>query len=199
MTSPSLAQVARQLEPYALRLREELHRIPELRFEEEKTLAVVRRELEARVAAAPSSAGRVEVRELGGGLVVDVTVDPAQERWLFRADVDGIPVPEETGLPYASVHPGRMHACGHDAHTAMLLGAFAALVGDVRPVRNFRFVWQRAEENPVTESGGSPTPSTSPPSASARARAPTDRCSCTTTCSASRTGSCRSSFAATPT
>jgi hippurate hydrolase len=154
MTSRSLAQVARQLEPYALRLREELHRIPELRFEEEKTLAVVRRELEARVGAAPPGVGRVEIRELGGGLVVDVTVDPAQERWLFRADVDGLPVPEETGLPYASIHPGRMHACGHDAHTAMLLGAFAALVGDVRPVRNLRFVWQRAEENPVTESGG---------------------------------------------
>ena len=81
-------------------------------------------------------------------------VDPAQERWLFRADVDGLPVPEETGLPYASIHPGRMHTCGHDAHTAMLLGTFAALVGDVRPARNLRFVWQRAEENPVTESGG---------------------------------------------
>ena len=59
MTFPSLAQVVRQLEPYALRLREELHRIPELRFEEERTLAVVRRELEARVAAAPPPARAV--------------------------------------------------------------------------------------------------------------------------------------------
>ncbi len=39
----------------------------------------------------------------------------------FRADLDALPVPEATGLPYASVHPGRMHACGHDAHTAMIL------------------------------------------------------------------------------
>src|SRR5262249_13779282 len=141
-----LADLARETEPYVLRLREELHRIPELRFEEEQTLAVVRREVEARAAASPRRS-KIETREYRGGLVVDVTVDESAERWLLRADVDGLPVPEQTGLPYASIHPGRMHACGHDAHTAMLLGAFSLLVGPAAPARNLRFVWQRAEEN----------------------------------------------------
>ena len=148
-----LSELAREAEPYVRRLREELHRIPELRFEEEQTLAVVRREVEARAAASRRDSA-IELREYAGGLVVDLTVDPGAERWLLRADVDGLPVPEQTGLPYASIHPGRMHACGHDAHTAMLLGAFSLLVGPARPTRNLRFVWQRAEENPVTESGG---------------------------------------------
>ena len=148
-----LAELARETEPYVLKLREELHRIPELRFEEEQTLAVVRREIEARTATSPRRS-KIEIREHRGGLAVDVTVDAAAERWLLRADVDGLPVPEQTGLPYASIHPGHMHACGHDAHTAMLLGAFSLLVGPTTPARNLRFVWQRAEENPVTESGG---------------------------------------------
>ena len=148
-----LSELARESEPYVLRLREELHRIPELRFEEEQTLAVVRREVEARAAASPRSS-KIEIREYRGGLVVDVTVDEGAERWLLRADVDGLPVPEQTDLAYASINSGRMHACGHDAHTAMLLGAFSLLVGPATPSRNLRFVWQRAEENPVTESGG---------------------------------------------
>jgi amidohydrolase len=148
-----LLELAREAEPYVLKLREELHRIPELRFEEERTLAVVHREVEDRRAAS-SRLQNVEIREYQGGLVVDVTMHPAAERWLLRADIDGLPVPEQTGLPYSSTHPGRMHACGHDAHTAMLLGAFSLLVGPATPTRNLRFVWQRAEENPVTESGG---------------------------------------------
>jgi len=149
-----LSELARETEPYVVKLREQLHRIPELRFEEERTLAVVRHEIEARTAASRRTPRDIEIREYKGGLVVDVTVDPAAERWLFRADVDGLPIPEQTGLPYTSIHPGRMHACGHDAHTAMLLGAFSLLVGPVTPTRNLRFVWQRAEENPLTESGG---------------------------------------------
>ena len=95
---PELSELARETEPYVLKLREELHRIPELRFEEEQTLAVVRREVEARAAASPRSS-TIEIREYRGGLVVDVTVDAAAERWLLRADVDGLPVPEQTGLP----------------------------------------------------------------------------------------------------
>jgi hippurate hydrolase len=153
MTTPML-ELARETESYVLDVRKELHRIPELRFEEAQTLAVVRREVDRCVAADRGKSRDIDIHEYQGGLVVDVTVDPRVERWLLRADVDGLPVPEQTGLPYASIHPGQMHACGHDAHTAMLLGAFSLLTGRVLPTRNLRFVWQRAEENPVTESGG---------------------------------------------
>jgi hypothetical protein len=86
----TLSALARETESYVLKLREELHRIPELRFEEEQTLAVVRREVEAR-AAARSRSSKIEVREYRGGLVVDVTVDAAADRWLLRADIDGQP------------------------------------------------------------------------------------------------------------
>jgi amidohydrolase len=154
--SPSaLEAAARDQETYVRAIREALHRIPELRFEEQETLALIRRELDRLAGAAP---GRLQIRELEGGLVADLdvepAVDPARERLLFRADVDGLPVPEGTGLPYASIHPGKMHACGHDAHAAMLLGALRALMREVQPAHHLRFVWQRAEENPITESGG---------------------------------------------
>ena len=64
----------------------------------------------------------------------------------LRADMDALPIQEETGLPWASVHPGRMHACGHDGHTAMLLGAARYLA----ETRNFDgtvyLIFQPAEE-----------------------------------------------------
>ena len=65
----------------------------------------------------------------------------------FRADLDALPVPEATGLPYASVHPGRMHACGHDAHTAMILtlAEYAAEHLAELP-RNVLFLFQPSEE-----------------------------------------------------
>lgn len=63
----------------------------------------------------PSTTGLVAVLKGGGGA--------AGRRILLRGDMDALPMPEETGLPFASTIPGRMHACGHDAHVAMLVGA----------------------------------------------------------------------------
>ena len=65
----------------------------------------------------------------------------------IRSDMDGLPVTERTGLPFASAHPGRMHACGHDGHMAMVLGLARRLaVGEVRPQRNVLLIFEPAEE-----------------------------------------------------
>lgn len=64
----------------------------------------------------------------------------------FRADMDALPMQEETGLPHASVHPGRMHACGHDGHTAMLLGAARHLARTRQFDGTLVLIFQPAEE-----------------------------------------------------
>ena len=71
-----------------------------------------------------------------------------------RSDMDALPVTERTGLPFASQHPGRMHACGHDGHMAMVLGLARRLAaGEVRPQRNVLLIFEPAEE---TTGGAAP-------------------------------------------
>ena len=105
---------------YILSLRRELHMYPELEFELPKTLALIRRELEAM--------DILYTEEYGKSSIV-AFLNPESKGFsiALRADTDALPLTEKTGLPYASRHPGIMHACGHDAHTAMLLGAAKAL------------------------------------------------------------------------
>lgn len=64
----------------------------------------------------------------------------------FRADIDALPVEESTGLPYASCHPGQMHACGHDGHTAILLDFARRITRNRPPRRNVLLIFQCAEE-----------------------------------------------------
>ncbi|MGP6190299.1 MAG: M20 metallopeptidase family protein [Vulcanimicrobiaceae bacterium] len=104
----------------AIALRREIHRFPELGFEEERTAALVERELdtlgiEHRRVAKTGVVGVIRGARLGkvAGL---------------RADMDALPLTERSGEPFASEVAGKMHACGHDAHTAMLLGAARTLV-----------------------------------------------------------------------
>ena len=110
-----------EIEARAARLRavfEDLHAHPELGFQEVRTAGIV--------AEALRTAGVDEVHEgIGGTGVVGVIRGKGQgnRRIGLRADMDALPVQEETGLPYASKTPGVMHACGHDGHTTMLLGA----------------------------------------------------------------------------
>ena len=66
----------------------------------------------------------------------------------FRADMDALPVPEETGLPFASTHPGQMHACGHDGHTAILLELARRLSKKKTLPHNVLLIFQPGEENP---------------------------------------------------
>ncbi|HET9690348.1 MAG TPA: M20 family metallopeptidase [Acidimicrobiales bacterium] len=121
-------------------LRRALHARPELSFAESATTAVITDEVAAaglRLLPCPTPTGAVALLEGGrpGRTVV------------LRADIDALPVQEETGLAYASAVDGVMHACGHDAHTAILLGVAAAMArcADDLPGR-YLFVWQPGEE-----------------------------------------------------
>lgn len=114
-----------------------LHRIPERAFQEYRTAAYLEQVLQA--------AGYAPVRVGETGLYADLCADPRLPRLLFRADIDALPVTEETGLPFASETEGMMHACGHDAHAAMLLTA-AVKLKDCKLPQNIRFLFQPAEE-----------------------------------------------------
>ena len=105
---------------YILSLRHEIHEYPELEFDLPRTLAVVRRELEALGIPYTEQYGR-------SSIVGFLNPDCKAFTIGIRADMDALPLTEKTDLPYASKVPGVMHACGHDAHTAMLLGTAKAL------------------------------------------------------------------------
>lgn len=103
------------LVPHTQALRRDLHRHPEIAFAETRTAALVAAELAA--------CGFVVTKGVGGtGVVGTLRAGASNRAVALRADMDALPLTERTGLPYASGTPGLMHACGHDGHTAMLLG-----------------------------------------------------------------------------
>ena len=105
---------------YILAIRRELHMYPEVGFELPKTTALIRRELDAM--------GIPYVENYGKSSIVGfINPDCTGFSIGLRADTDALPLTEKTGLPFSSCHEGMMHACGHDAHTAMLLGTAKAL------------------------------------------------------------------------
>lgn len=117
-----------------------LHAHPELSFSEHETAALIAkrvRELGYEVTEGVGRTGVVALLRNGPGPTV-----------LLRADMDALPVTEETGLPYASTRPGVMHACGHDMHVTCLIGALAALCDDrANWSGTVMAVFQPAEEN----------------------------------------------------
>ena len=124
---------------YMIEMRRHLHRMPELSLQEKETAAFIREQLKA--------LGYEPVAIADTGTYTDFIVDAEKPWLLFRADIDALPVTEETGLPFASEHPGKMHACGHDGHTSMLLGAARAFkLGELKSAYNLRFAFQPAEE-----------------------------------------------------
>lgn len=137
------------VQPQVVAWRRDIHQHPELSNREERTAALVAahlRELGLEVRTGIAHHGVV-------GLLRGGRDGP---RIALRADMDALPVAEATGLPFASVNDGVMHACGHDAHTAMLLGA-ATVLATVRDrlAGDIMFVFQPAEEGaPPGESGG---------------------------------------------
>ncbi len=122
-----------------IQLRRDIHRHPELAFEEHQTSELV---------AAKLAAWGYEVhRGLGGTGVVGTMKRGNSDRSVgLRADMDALPIQEQTGLDWASQVPGRMHACGHDGHTAMLLAAAHALAQDADFTGTLHLIFQPAEE-----------------------------------------------------
>ena len=108
------------VEEYVINLRREIHMYPEVDFELPKTVAVVKRELEAM--------GVPYTEKYGEGSVVGY-INPDKEGYTIaiRADMDALRLQERIDVPYRSKNDGYMHACGHDAHTAMLLGVAKVL------------------------------------------------------------------------
>jgi hippurate hydrolase len=139
-----LAEIIEELQPRIAAVRRDLHAHPELAFDEKRTSEIV--------AAHLASVGVEVHRGLAGtGVVGVLRAGDAPHAVGLRADMDALPLEESNTFPHRSRHAGRMHACGHDGHTAMLLGAAEALA----KTRNFSgtayFIFQPAEEH---EGGG---------------------------------------------
>ena len=125
-------------------IRHDLHRHPELSYEEQRTAGVVARELEA--AGVAVKAGMAGGTGVLGYLPATVPGREGAPSVALRADMDALPITEDTGTPYASETPGVMHACGHDGHTAMLVGTARALAQVEHRPNPVTFVFQPAEE-----------------------------------------------------
>jgi len=129
------------LRPAMTAWRRDLHRHPELGFEERRTAALVADTLRGLGLAVTEGIART-------GVVGTLRGRPGNRAIALRADMDALAMTEATGLSYASATPGRMHACGHDGHTAMLLGAASWLAAHRdRFAGTVHLVFQPAEES----------------------------------------------------
>ncbi|MBA2174349.1 N-acetyldiaminopimelate deacetylase [Halobacillus locisalis] len=122
-------------------IRRDLHRIPELGFKEIKT----QRYLLDYIGSLPQEHLTIETWKTG--IIVHVKGTVGSKTIGYRADIDGLPLDEETGLDFQSEHDGKMHACGHDFHMTIALGALTKLASD--PAEHHAvFIFQPAEEGP---------------------------------------------------
>jgi amidohydrolase len=131
---------ASDLNEQVIAWRRHLHRHPELSFHEHQTADYVEAQLRAMDGLTLSRPTPTSVLAVLKGGAPGRTL-------LLRADMDALPIQEDTGLEFASLHPGVMHACGHDGHTAMLLGAARVLTQEQATLNGeVRFIFQHAEE-----------------------------------------------------
>jgi len=138
----------RELHPELTRWRRELHQHPQTAFEETFASEFIANRLTemgipiSRGLAKTGVVGTIVGRQPGAGETKSIGL---------RADIDALDIHEATGLPYASIYPGKMHACGHDGHTTMLLGAAHYLAETRNFAGTVHVIFQPAEEN---EGGG---------------------------------------------
>jgi amidohydrolase len=145
MVDGQVAEVVPSVEPVVedvVGWRRHLHRHPELSFQERETAAFIAETL-------ASFGGALEIeRPAENSVIAHLRTGRPGPVVVLRADIDALPIDEASGVEFASKRPGVMHACGHDAHTAMLLGAARLLAeaSDRLPGGEVRFLFQPAEE-----------------------------------------------------
>lgn len=136
-----LMDKSRELAPKLTEIYRELHQIPELAFEEYKTAEIIERILKSEAIG--------EIRTGIAGTGITACVGRGAPKVALRADMDALPVTEQTGLPYSSKHPGKMHACGHDVHMTAVLGAGMLLKEYLSEQHGgVKLIFQPAEETP---------------------------------------------------
>lgn len=139
----TLDELLPQLLPRITALRRDIHAHPELAFSETRTAARVVEHLQAAGLEVVSGLART-------GVVATLRLGEGARAIALRADMDALPLTELNEIPHRSVHPGCMHACGHDGHVAMLVGAalaLASLRGAWAAVGQVHFIFQPAEEH----------------------------------------------------
>jgi amidohydrolase len=138
-THPLVAAIAPDV-PELVAIRRDIHAHPELGLEEHRTAALVSEKLKAWGIEHVTGVGKT-------GVVATIKgTKPGNRSIGLRCDMDALPIVEATGLPYASKTPGRMHACGHDGHTTMLLGAAKHLAENRDFAGTVQLIFQPAEE-----------------------------------------------------
>ncbi|HJU17859.1 MAG TPA: M20 aminoacylase family protein [Stellaceae bacterium] len=137
---PVINRIA-EFHPEMTAWRQRIHAHPETAFEEHETAALVAELLESFGIAVERGVARTGVIGTLKGSV------PGSRAIALRADMDALPILEQNAFSHASQAPGRMHACGHDGHTAMLLGAAKHLAETRNFAGTIHFVFQPAEEN----------------------------------------------------
>jgi hippurate hydrolase len=128
------------IQDYLIAIRRDLHENPELCFEEHRTSAIVAHELNRLGFAVTTGLA-------GTGVVGTLRAGQGRRVVALRADMDALPITETTGLPYASRVPGKMHACGHDGHTTMVLGVARYLAESKDFDGTLHLIFQPAEED----------------------------------------------------
>lgn len=124
-----------------VQIRRDLHKIPELGFQEFKTQSYLLNYLQS----LPQD--RLQIKTWKTGIFVKIEGLNPQKTIGYRTDIDGLPIVEETNLPFHSEHPDNMHACGHDVHMSIALGLVTHFVQN--PIMdNLLFIFQPAEEGP---------------------------------------------------
>ena len=145
-SAAEILAAAREILPWMVEIRRDLHRHPELGLEEHRTAKQVQARLD-----------ELGIEHVDGlaqtGVLGTITGSPDGKVVALRADLDALPLQDAKDVPYKSQVPGKMHACGHDVHTSILLGAAKILEGMEGDLQGtVKLIYQPAEEKIVRAS-----------------------------------------------